>query len=215
MAAIGLTTVYTGIKNDDGTTVVDDEKGLSEAGVYEVDANKANGNLGSKTANISGLSGTAAKISGNDEVVDISNPPAAPTVAWDANLINYAVKEKILGRVSDGKGGYTDSSTPVTCGMIVVSKSPITMKRIFWAFGAGVFTEAGQNVQTNTDSAQTRDDDNLTFTALNYDRFENKALYKVYHEDDPDFDEQAMFDTVFPGQTFFKSTASSGTGTDK
>ena len=57
MATLGLNMLYTGIKADDGSTVIDADKGLSAAGVYPVDTSKANGNLGTKTANITGLSG--------------------------------------------------------------------------------------------------------------------------------------------------------------
>ncbi|MDG6770374.1 phage tail protein, partial [Lactiplantibacillus plantarum] len=112
MAALGLNMLYTGIKADDGSTVIDADKGLAAAGVYPIDTSKANGNLGTKTANITGLSGTVSKITGNNEVVDVSNPPSAPSVAIDANEINFIVKQKLLGRVSDGKGGYIDSDTP-------------------------------------------------------------------------------------------------------
>ncbi|MEJ1316702.1 phage tail protein [Lactiplantibacillus paraplantarum] len=209
MATLGLNMLYTGIKADDGSTVIDADKGLAAAGVYPIDTSKANGNLGTKTANISGLSGTVSKITGNNEVVDVSNPPSAPSVAIDANEINFIVKQKLLGRVSDGKGGYIDSDTPVEAGLIIESRSPVTRTAVYFCFGRGIFNEAGQNIQTNTDTAETRDDDNLTFTALNYDKFSGQP-YKVYTESDPKFDKQAMFDAVFPGQTFYEN-ASNGT----
>ena len=209
MATLGLNMLYTGIKADDGSTVIDADKGLAANGVYPIDTSKANGNLGTKTANITGLSGTVSKITGNNEVVDVSNPPSAPSVAIDANEINFIVKQKLLGRVSDGKGGYIDSDTPVEAGLIIESRSPVTRTAVYFCFGRGIFNEASQNIQTNTDTAETRDDDNLTFTALNYDKFSGQP-YKVYAESDPKFDKQAMFDTVFPGQTFYKK-ASNGT----
>ncbi|MBJ7525556.1 phage tail protein, partial [Lactobacillus sp. CRM56-2] len=54
MATLGLNMLYTGIKADDGSTVIDADKGLAAAGVYPIDTSKANGNLGTKTANITG-----------------------------------------------------------------------------------------------------------------------------------------------------------------
>ncbi|ANK63361.1 phage tail protein [Loigolactobacillus backii] len=206
MANIGLKMLYTGVKDADGSTIIDAEKGLNITGVYLIDTNKKNGNLGTKTANITGLAGTPTKISGNNEVVDVSNPPSAPSVAIDSNLINYAVKQKILGRISDGKGGYSDSDQTVECGLIIESQSPITYGSIYYAFGRGIYNEAGQNIGTNTDTAETRDDDNLTFTSINYAPFNGKP-YKVFFEDDPLFDKQAMFEEVFPGQTYITKNA--------
>lgn len=204
MAALGLLTTYVGLRGTDNKVIADADKGLSETGVYEIDTSKANGNLGTKTANITGLAGTPVKFTGNNEVVDTSNPPSAPSVAIDSNLINYIVKNKILGRVAEGDGGYVDSDATVESGLIVVTQTPITYKRIFFCFGRGVFNEASQNIQTNTDTAETREDDNLTFTSLNCPEFNGKP-YKIYYEESTDFDAQKMFDSVFPGQTFCTS----------
>ena len=204
MAALGLLTTYIGLRGTDSKVITDAKKGLSATGVYEIDTNKANGNLGTKTANVTGLAGTPVKITGNNEVVDISNPPSAPSVAINSNLINYIVKNKILGRVAEGDGGYVDSDVTVESGLIVVTQTPITYKRIFFCFGRGVFNEASQNVQTNTDTAETREDDNLTFTSLNCPEFNGKP-YKIYYEEDESFDAQKMFDATFPGQTFCTS----------
>ena len=113
MANIGLKMLYVAVKNEDGTTVVDAVKGVSETGVYAIDTNKSHMNLGAKTANISNLSGTPTKITGNNEVVDVTNPPASPTVAITANLINPEVKQKLLGRAQLSDSGlYVDQDKP-------------------------------------------------------------------------------------------------------
>ena len=203
MATIGLWGIYTGIRGNDGNVVCDSKKGLSDEGVYFVSTDKNAGNLGSKTANITGLAATPTKIDGNNQVVDVTNPPSSPSVAWTANEINYLVKQKILGRESNGKGGYVDTDDTVECPLIIVSQSTISRKKVFFCFGRGVFNEASHNVQTNTSTAETRDDDNLTYTALTYDKFGGKT-YAVFYEDDPQFDEKAMIDMVFPGQKMIK-----------
>ena len=41
MANIGLRMLFVGIKNEDGTVVVDAEQGVSEKGVYAIDTNKS------------------------------------------------------------------------------------------------------------------------------------------------------------------------------
>lgn len=205
MATIGLYGIYTGIRGADGNVICDDKKGLSADGIYFVGTDKKEGNLGSKTANITGLAATPTKIDGNNQVVDVSNPPSSPSVAWTANEINHVVKEKILGRVSNGKGGYFDADDTVECPLIIVSQATITRKKIYFCFGRGVFNEASHNVGTNTSTAETRDDDNLTYTALTYDKFNNKP-YAIFYEDDENFDEKAMFDLVFPGQMKFTNS---------
>lgn len=210
MATIGLWGIYTGIRGNDGNVVCDADTGLDAKGVYFVGTDKKTGNLGSKTANITGLAATPTKIDGNNQVVDVSNPPSSPSVAWTANEINYLVKQKILGRKANGKGGFVDTDDTVECPLIIVSQSTITRKKVYFCFGRGVFNETGHNVQTNTSTAEIRSDDSLTYTALSYDKFGDKP-YAVFYEDDPKFDEKAMFDMVFPGQTLITASESSVT----
>lgn len=201
MANIGLKMLYVALKNEDGTTIVDATKGLSETGVYAIDTNKSHMNLGAQTANISALSGTPTKINGNNEVVDISNPPSSPTVAITANLINPEVKQKILGRQQLSNGVWVDSDKPVYAGLMIVSQSPITLEDVYYSFGLGVFTETTQNVQTNTDTAETRESDTLTFTSMGFSYFNGKN-YGFARAGQDSFDKTKLFDTVFPGQTF-------------
>ncbi len=201
MANIGLKTLYVALKNEDGTTIVDATKGLSETGVYAIDTNKSHMNLGAQTANISALSGTPTKINGNNEVVDISNPPSSPTVAITANLINPEVKQKLLGRQQLSSGIWVDSDKPTYAGLMIVSQSPITLEDVYYSFGLGVFTETTQNVQTNTDTAETRESDTLTLTSMGFSYFDGKN-YGFARAGQTSFDKQKLFDTVFPGQTF-------------
>ncbi|MFT8392397.1 MAG: phage tail protein [Liquorilactobacillus ghanensis] len=213
MATIGLKMLYVGLKDASGNVVADAISGLDESGVFQLDTSKANGNLGTKTANITGLSGTPTKIDGNNVTVDVSNPPSSPSVAIDSNLINYLAKEKMLGRVPNGIGGFIDGDTVPECGFIVEAQVPITLKSVFFCFGRGTFNEASHNVQTNTSTAETRDDDNLTYTALTYDKFNGDKPFATFYEGDPNFDKKAMFDLVFPGQTLI--TANTTTTTSK
>ena len=201
MANIGLKMAYVGLKNEDGTTIADATKGLSATGIFPIDTNKNHLNLGLQTANISALSGTPTKINGNNEVVDISNPPSSPTVAITANLINPEVKQKILGRVKLSNGVWVDGNKPVYAGLILVSQSPITLEDVYYSFGMGVFTETTQNIQTNTDTAETRESDTLTFTSMGYVGFNGKN-YGFARAGQDSFDKQKLFDTVIPNQTF-------------
>lgn len=206
MANIGLKRIYFWLVGPDGQVIKDAVKGLSTDGVYVVDTNPGNGNLGTRTANITGLSGTPTKIPGNDVIVAVSNPPSAPSVAIDANAINFAVKQKLLGRVETKvKGAYADGTTLPDVGLIIESTSPTSGKSIFYGFGRGKVTEASQNIQTNTDTAETREDDNLTFTALGFSGFPNEAPVAVADASVDSFAKSAYFDMCAPGQTLVTS----------
>lgn len=205
MANIGLRMLFVGVKNEDGTVITDATKGVAATGVYAIDTNKSHLNLGAQTANISNLSGNPVKISGNNEVVDITNPPSAPSVAITANLINPEVKQKILGRHQLESGIWVDQDKPVYSGLIIETQSPITLEPVYYCFGMGEFTETTQNVQTNTDTAETRESDTLTFTSMNYDKFEGKN-FAFARQGSDNFDTKKLFDTVFPGQSLVTST---------
>lgn len=205
MATVGLDMVYVGLKNPDGTVITGVENGLSASGVFPIDTNKKNGNLGTKSANITGLAGTINKISGNNQTVDVTSPIASPSVAIDANRINNKQKNMLLSREQMDNGGWVEKDEQTEVGMIVQTRSPITMKSMYVAFGRGFMSESGINIQTNTDTAQTREDDNLTYTALSYSRFNGKT-YAVFDEEDESFDIQKVFDAVFPGNLYDAKT---------
>ncbi|MHC3377753.1 phage tail protein [Ligilactobacillus equi] len=207
MAVVGLTTTYVGILDDDEKVIAGvAEGGVSETGVYEIDTSRKEGNLGATTANITGLSGTITKVSGNNQVVDVTNPPSAPTVALTYNQVNTVVKQALLGRKLVN-GGYVDSDDVVESALIVESMDEAHNKKIYFAFPRGVFNETQQNVQTNTDTAQTRETEALTFTALTSSRLGDKP-FKIYFEEAEGFDKKKMFDEVF-GDTQKFVTASS------
>lgn len=204
MAAIGLKMVYVGLKDANGNVITGDA-GLSDTGIFEIDTNKANRNLGTKTANISNLTGNVTKISGNNQTVDVAVPDGAPTIAIDANFINPEKKEKMLGHVQLDDGGWVSGDKPVETGVILESQSPITLTSAFFCFGRGIMTQTAQNIQTNTDTAETREDDNLTYTAIAYEKFNNKCV-AYYDAADKAFDKQQMMDRVFPGNLYDAKT---------
>lgn len=208
MATIGLKTIYTGIKLPSGSVALGDQ-GVDATGIFEIDTNKEHGNLGSKSFNITNLTGTTTKIVGNNEIVDTSVGSSSPTVAIDSNMINPEKLNKLLGRVQLGDGGWAPGKTPVEVGLIGVAEDPIYHSRTFYCFGRGTLAKTTQNIQTNTDTAQTREDDNLTYTAMSYDKF-NSEPYAVYWENNKDFSLKKMFDRVFPGQTFISDAGKPG-----
>lgn len=200
MAVTGLRTIYVAVKDTSGNVLSGDD-GLSSTGVYEIDTVKANGNLGSKSANISGLSGNITKVSGNNQVVDVEKGDAAPTVAIDSNAINQVVKQKLLGKKQSPSGAWIDKDGTTESALIIETQDRVTNERVWFAFGRGIMSESAQNTGTNTDTAKTPEDDNLTFTAEGYDKWDNKP-FGTYFESDEGFDMQKMFDEVMPGNTY-------------
>lgn len=202
MASVGLNMIYAAPKGNDGQVITDTSKGgVSEKGVYPIDTNKGRGNMGAKTANLTALEGTPVKIPGNNEVVDTTNPPSSPSVALDFNAVNPTVRETLLGKVNNGEGGWIRSDNPVEVALIIESRVPTTNKAVYYCFGRGHLAETTHNIGTNTDTAETRDDDTLTYTALGYSGFNGKP-FAIYYEGQDGFDKKKMFDRVFPGQSF-------------
>lgn len=207
MASIGLSMIYAANKGTDGQVLTDATKGgVSDTGVYPIDTNTGRGNLGARTANITALEGTPVKISGNNEVVDVTNPPSSPSVALDFNAINPEVRETLLGKVSNGEGGWVRSDNPAEVALIIESQVPTTNKHVYYCFGRGHLAETNHNIGTNTDTAETRDDDTLTYTALGFEGFDGKP-YAIYYEGSEGFNKQKMFDRVFPGQKLVTASA--------
>ena len=208
MAVRGLKMIYVGLKDDAGQ-VISGDTGLSATGVYEIDVDRSKGNLGSRTANITGLTGTISKIPGNDQIVDMTKPDAAPSVAIDSNAIDGKVKQMLLGREQSASGAWVEKDGITESALIIETHDVVTNKSVFFAFGRGSMSEASQNVQTDTDTQQTREDDNLTFTALGYKPWNGKA-FATYYEGDEGFTRKKMFDEVFPDNTYQADGTTSG-----
>lgn len=151
------------------------------------------------------------KVYGNDALVDVSNPPSAPSVALTYNQVNVAVKQALLGRKLVN-GGYVDTDDTIESALIVKSHDEIENKAIYFAFPRGVFNETQQNVQSNTDTAQTRETEQMTFTALASPTLGNKT-FKIYYEGAQNFSLKKMFDEVFGStQKFITAEASNVAG---
>lgn len=210
MAVQGLRTIYVALKDASGKTLTG-EDGLSESGVYEIDTVKANGNLGSRTANISNMSGTTTKIPGNNQVVDVETGDAAPTVAIDSNAINPTVLQKLLGKEKSASGAWIPKDGTTESALLIETQDRVTLKRVWFAFGRGIMSQASQNIQTNTDTAKTSEDDNITFTAEGYNLWNNKT-FATYYESDESFDIKSMFKEVFPASTYDPTTGTATSG---
>lgn len=194
MAIVGLKMVTLALVDPKTQQLIKSDQGLSTTGIVEIDSSM----LGTKTANISNLEGSATKISGNNAVQDVLIAPGSPTVALDFNNLDFEIKQKVLGFVSDQKGGYTMSGDKPHVAMLIETETLDRKKSIYFGFANGIMQENAQNVATDTDTAQTRNDDNMTYNALSAKAFGGEPL-KKYYSGASGFDKANMLKEVFGG----------------
>lgn len=196
MAVVGLKMVTVALVDPITQKLITGTEGLSETGIVEIDDTM----LGTKTANISGLEGSATKIPGNNKVQDVMIAPGSPTVAFDFNNLDFAVKQKMLGFKSDGKGGYAMTGAKPHVAVLVETESLDRKNSIYFGFANGIMQETAQNIATDTDTAQTRNDDNMTYNALSATAFGGEPI-KKYNSGDEQFSKSDMLKDVLGGYT--------------
>lgn len=196
MAIVGLKMVTLALVNPKTQQIITGEQGLSTNGILEVDSSM----LGTKTANISNMEGQATKIPGNNAVQDVLIGPGSPTVALDFNNLDFEVKQKLLGFKSDSKGGYVMQGDKPHVALLIETETLDRKNSIYFGFANGIMQENAQNIATDTDTAQTRNDDNMTYNALSAKAFGGEPLKKYYSGADG-FQEANMLKEVFGGYT--------------
>ena len=196
MAIVGLKMVTLALVDAKTQQIIKGTNGLSESGIIEVGSDM----LGTKTANISNMEGQATKISGNNAVQDVLIAPGSPTVALDFNNLDFEVKQKLLGFKSDTKGGYVMQGDKPHVALLIETETLDRKKSIYFGFANGIMQENAQNVGTDTDTAQTRNDDNMTYNALSAKAFNGEPL-KKYYSGAEGFQEATMLKEVFGGYT--------------
>ncbi len=205
MATKGLKMVTLALLDDTGA-ILKGEAGLSTDGTFPITDEM----LGTKTANITNVSSAPTMIYGNDGQVDADIAKGTPSVAFDFNGLPFDIKQKLLGRVNDTKGGYTQGTVPKVAALIqtttIGSASPQ-----YIGFASGKMNETALNLQTNT-NAVVRVDDALTFTAFSVTRWDGEAI-KFFDGGDKNFKEADMLADVFNGYDSTTTTTTSSTTT--
>ena len=196
MAIVGLKMVTLALVDAKTQQIIKSDQGLSTNGILEVDSSM----LGTKTANISNMEGQATKIPGNNAVQDVLIGPGSPTVALDFNNLDFEVKQKLLGFKSDGKGGYVMQGDKPHVAMLIETETLDRANSVYFGFANGIMQENAQNIATDTDTAQTRNDDNMTYNALSAKAFKGEPL-KKYYSGASSFDKTTMLTEVFGGYT--------------
>ena len=196
MAIVGLKMVTLALVDAKTQQIIKDDQGLSRTGIVEVGAEM----LGTKTANISNMEGQATKIPGNNAVQDVLIGPGSPTVALDFNNLDFEIKQKLLGFKSDGKGGYVMQGDKPHVALLIETETLDRKNSIYFGFANGIMQENAQNIATDTDTAQTRNDDNMTYNALSAKAFKGEPL-KKYYSGATGFQKTDMLKEVFGGYT--------------
>ena len=196
MAIVGLKMVTLALVDAKTQQIIKAEQGLSTDGILKVDSSM----LGTKTANISNMEGQASKIPGNNAVQDVLIAPGSPTVALDFNNLDFEVKQKLLGFKSDGKGGYVMQGDKPHVAMLIETETLDRANSVYFGFANGIMQENAQNIATDTDTAQTRNDDNMTYNALSAKAFGGEPL-KKYFSGASGFQKDDMLKEVFSGYT--------------
>ena len=196
MAIVGLKMVTLALVDPKTQKILTSDQGLSTNGILEVDSSM----LGTKTANISNIEGQATKIPGNNAVQDVLIAPGSPTVALDFNNLDFEVKQKLLGFKSDTKGGYVMQGDKPHVAMLIETETLDRANSVYFGFANGIMQENAQNIATDTDTAQTRNDDNMTYNALSAKAFGGEPL-KKYYSGASGFKKDDMLKEVFSGYT--------------
>ncbi|AOO75962.1 phage tail protein [Latilactobacillus curvatus] len=193
MAIVGLKMVRIAQVDPLTQAIVPKEKSVLGTDVLEIDETF----FGTKTANITGIEGTLTKVYGNNVQMDAMVGGSAPAIALDVNNLGFGISQGLVGRLSDGKGGFVSDGSKPHFAVSVESQTLDRKESVFFNFGNGLFTAPTQNIGTDTEN-QTRQGDNLTFTALSTKAF-NKEPFKPYFTGDEGFDMANMYKETFGG----------------
>lgn len=194
MAQVGLKHTYLALVDADGK-IISGEKGLSTNGLYTSNAK----DLGTASANITNLLQAGTQIFGDNGMVDVSHSKSFPQVAGVWNNLPFDVKSKILGRESDGKGGYVQSLDLPRVALIVESETLDRQHSFFYAFSNGQMNESALNLQTDNASEQ-RVTDSLTYQSFGDDRWNGNGI-KIFYSGDEGFKKEDMLAEVMGGYT--------------
>lgn len=190
MAIAGLKLITLALRDKETGELLKGETGLSADGLFPVTTKM----LGAKSANITNISANGTAVYGNNTKVDQTQTKGEPSVALDFNDLPFDIKQKLLGRIADGKGGYLQGDRP-RVAMTIETQNIKRTNSVYFGFANGEVQETAANVQTDTNN-EVRVDDALTFTSFGVEAWNNEAM-KVYSDIDAKFDKSAMEADVF------------------
>lgn len=207
MTIVGLKKSYLGLIDKATGKILTGENGLTTDGLYMSNPK----DLGTASANITNIAAAGTQKFGDNGLVDVVSSKSFPQVAAVWNNLPFAIKAKIKGEESDGKGGYVQSQDLPQVALIIESESIDHSHSIFYAFGNGQVTETALNIQTDN-AAQNRVEDTLTYQSMAFEAWNNQGM-KIFNAADTGFDKTAMLKEVMGGYTASAPSGGSGSGT--
>lgn len=189
---VGLKQTYLALL-DENRKLVKGEQGLTDDGLYVSNSH----DQGTASANISNLGAAGEAKYGDNGMVSQSKAKSFPQVAGVWNALPFDVKQKLLGRESDGKGGYVDSTATTNAALIVETETLDRQASIYYAFSAGEFFEPGSNIQTDNQTSQ-EVTDALTYQSFGDDRWNGQGI-KIFYSRDEGFKKEDMLKEVMGG----------------
>lgn len=197
MANVGLKKTYLALIDKDTGKIITGDKGLSDNGLYTSNSK----DLGTKSANITNLATAGTAVYGDDGQQDTTKSKSFPSVAGVWNNLPWDIKSKILGRNSDGKGGYSQSLDLPDVALIVESSTLDRQNSFYYAFAHGQMIETALNLQTDTNT-EVRVDDSLTYQSFGTDLAGwNGQGIKIFYSGDEGFNKDDMLKEVMGGFT--------------
>lgn len=202
MSSHGIKDVTFALLDDNGK-LIKGENGLSDTGIYLAD----NAGEGFTAVNFTGLETEGTPQFANDKIKRTAYGQPEPKVALTALDLDPHVHFKLIGYVSDGKGGYIRHLPKPHVAMLVHSRSLDNKIDIYeGAANCEMIEEASNHSTDNT--AETDADTTLSATLLT-PRDKNvfvdpkdpdtQAVYKYWLSTDTGFDLAAIYKEVFGG----------------
>lgn len=192
MAQVGLKHTYLALIGADGK-ILKGDAGLTADGLYTSNSK----DLGTASANITNISTNGTQQFGDNGMVDVTKAKSFPQVAGVWNNLPFDIKSKLLGRESDGAGGYVQSLDLPQVALIIESETLNRKNSIFYAFANGQMTEPAINAQTDTTTEQ-RVNDALTYQSFGVDDWNGQGM-KMFFSGDAKFDKAKMLAEVAGG----------------
>lgn len=191
---IGFKRAFVGIINEDTELLIKGDGGLSDDGVFEINAQTS---LGTLQAAITGLAATATKIYGSNQNVDVSQQGVGNAqMTLSANDIPQEIVYKLAGMKKDKatKAWSLDANTRPPKAAVLLESQDSKGRPLYFAMTKGTFGPQEVTLNTNTETQQ------ITTDALTFSALQRKSDSKVHlawlPEDEPSLDE--VLKAVFP-----------------
>lgn len=202
MSSHGIKDVTFALLDDEGK-LIKGEDGLSTTGIYLAD----NPGEGFTAVNFTGLETEGTPQFANDKIKRTSYGQPEPKVALTALDLDPHVHFKLIGYVSDGKGGYIRHLPKPHVAMLVHSRSLDNTIDIYEGVANCEIVEEASN--HSTDNTNETDADTTLSATILTPRDKNvfidpkdpdtQAVYKYWLSTDTGFDLAAIYKEVFGG----------------